>query len=172
MSILVKWLIVVGCGLGISAIPLPEGVTRESWTLLSIFIATIVGSIVQPLPGSAMVLLGVVAVTVFRALPIEKALERLCRPVRLARTGRVFYLAGNDQNGPRPPDRADLRSPDRPQNARASAIRWYLPILSSLRSSPRPAPARAALSCPSPGAFPKPTIRGRTTAPPGGWAPS
>jgi DASS family divalent anion:Na+ symporter len=75
MSILVKWLIVVGCGLGISAIPLPEGVTRESWTLLSVFIATIVGSIVQPLPGSAMVLLGVVAVTVFRALPIEKALR-------------------------------------------------------------------------------------------------
>ena len=75
MSILVKWLIVVGCGLGISAIPLPPGVTRESWTLLSIFIATIVGSIVQPLPGSAMVLLGVVAVTVFRALPIEKALS-------------------------------------------------------------------------------------------------
>lgn len=75
MSILVKWLIVVGCGLGISAIPLPPGVTRESWTLLSVFIATIVGSIVQPLPGSAMVLLGVVAITVFRALPIEKALS-------------------------------------------------------------------------------------------------
>jgi DASS family divalent anion:Na+ symporter len=75
MSILVKWLIVAGCGLAISAIPLPEGVTRASWTLLSIFIATIVGSIVQPLPGSAMVLLGVVAVTVFRALPIEKALS-------------------------------------------------------------------------------------------------
>ena len=72
---MVKWLIVVGCGLGISAIPLPAGVTRESWTLLSIFIATIVGSIVQPMPGSAMVLLGVVAVTVFRALPIEKALS-------------------------------------------------------------------------------------------------
>jgi DASS family divalent anion:Na+ symporter len=75
MSILVKWLIVAGCGLGISAIPLPAGVTRESWTLLSVFIATIVGSIVQPLPGSAMVLLGVVAVAVFRALPIEKALS-------------------------------------------------------------------------------------------------
>jgi divalent anion:Na+ symporter, DASS family len=73
-GILVKWLIVLGTGLLISAIPLPEGVTRESWTLLSIFIATIVGSIVQPMPGSAMVLLGVVAVMVFRALPVEKAL--------------------------------------------------------------------------------------------------
>ena len=75
MTLLVRWLIVLASGLLIAAIPLSEGVTRESWTLLSIFIATIVGSIVQPLPGSAMVLLGVVAVTVFRALPIEKALS-------------------------------------------------------------------------------------------------
>lgn len=73
-GLLVKWLIVIGCALLISAIPLPEGVTRQSWTLLAIFIATIVGSIVQPLPGSAMVLLGVVAVVIFRALPVEKAL--------------------------------------------------------------------------------------------------
>lgn len=71
----VKWLIVLGCGAAIAAIPLPAGVTRESWTLLAIFIATIVGSIVQPMPGSAMVLLGVVAVALFRALPIEKALS-------------------------------------------------------------------------------------------------
>ncbi len=74
-SKLVKWLIVLGCGLVIALIPRPEGVTREAWTLLAIFIATIVGSIVQPMTGSAMVLLGVVAVAIFRALPIEKALS-------------------------------------------------------------------------------------------------
>lgn len=72
---IVKWLIVVGVAAGISVIPPPEGVTREAWTLLAVFVSTIVGSIVQPLPGSAMVLLGVVAVAVFRALPIEKALS-------------------------------------------------------------------------------------------------
>lgn len=71
----VKWLIVLGCGFGIALIPPPEGVTREAWTMLAIFIATIVGSIVQPLTGSAMVLLGVVALALFRALPIEKALS-------------------------------------------------------------------------------------------------
>lgn len=70
----VKWLIVLGTGVLVAAIPLPEGVTRKSWTLLAIFMATIVGSIVQPLTGSAMVLLGVVAVALFQALPIEKAL--------------------------------------------------------------------------------------------------
>lgn len=72
---IVKWMIVLAVAAGISIIPPPEGVTRPAWTLLTVFVSTIVGSIVQPLPGSAMVLLGVVAVAVFRALPIEKALS-------------------------------------------------------------------------------------------------
>lgn len=70
-----RWLITIGCAVGVALIPPPEGVTREAWTLLAIFIATIVGSIVQPLAGSAMVLLGVVALALFRAVPIEKALS-------------------------------------------------------------------------------------------------
>src|SRR5688500_16648911 len=72
---LVKWLIVLAVGVGIAVIPPPEGVTREAWTLLAVFMATIVGSIVQPLTGAAMVLLGVVALAVLRAVPIEKALS-------------------------------------------------------------------------------------------------
>src|SRR5688572_3566227 len=70
-----KWGITVGIGILIALLPRPEGVTREAWTLLAIFIATIVGSIVQPLTGSAMVLLGVVATAAFGALGIEKALS-------------------------------------------------------------------------------------------------
>lgn len=70
-----RWLITVGIGVVIALIPPPEGVTREAWTLLAIFVATIVGSIVQPLTGSAMVLLGVIATTAFGALKIEKALS-------------------------------------------------------------------------------------------------
>lgn len=70
-----KWLITVGVGLVIAILPPPEGVTREAWTLLAIFVSTIVGSIVQPLTGSAMVLLGVIATTAFGALKIEKALS-------------------------------------------------------------------------------------------------
>ena len=72
---LVKWLITIGVGVAIFLLPRPEGVTREAWTLLAIFIATIVGSIVQPLTGSAMVLLGVIATAAFGALKIEKALS-------------------------------------------------------------------------------------------------
>jgi len=69
-----RWLIVIASGLAVALIPVPAGITRESWTLLAIFIATIVGSIVQPLTGSAMVLLGVIATALFGALKIETAL--------------------------------------------------------------------------------------------------
>ena len=72
---IVKWLITIGVGVLIYLMPRPEGVTAEEWMLLAIFIATIVGSIVQPLTGSAMVLLGVVALALTRAVPIEKALS-------------------------------------------------------------------------------------------------
>jgi divalent anion:Na+ symporter, DASS family len=76
---LIKWLIVLAVGFGIAFAPVPDGITKESWRLLAIFIATVVGSIVQPLTGSAMVFLGVIAVVIFGALPIDKALPiRLC----------------------------------------------------------------------------------------------
>lgn len=71
---LVKWLITIGVGVAIFLVPPPEGVPREAWTLLAIFIATIVGSIVQPLTGSAMVFIGVIVLAVSRAVPIERAL--------------------------------------------------------------------------------------------------
>ena len=70
-----KWLITIGVVVAIVLLPRPAGITYEAWTLLAIFIATIVGSIVQPVTGAAMVLLGVVAVALFRAVPIEKALS-------------------------------------------------------------------------------------------------
>lgn len=69
-----KWLVTVGVGVGLFLMPRPAEVTTEAWALLAIFIATIVGSIVQPLTGSAIVLIGVVALALFRVVPIERAL--------------------------------------------------------------------------------------------------
>lgn len=71
----VKWLVVIGTLAAVYAV-VPENVAPyEHRALLAIFIATIVGSIVQPLTGSAMVLLGVVTLALVRAVPIEKALS-------------------------------------------------------------------------------------------------
>ncbi|MBV9242405.1 MAG: DASS family sodium-coupled anion symporter [Acidobacteria bacterium] len=78
---LLKWFATIGVGVAIAVIPPPPGVEYKSWLLLAIFIATIVGSIVQPLTGSAIVLLGVTATAAFGALSPADALKGYADPV-------------------------------------------------------------------------------------------
>lgn len=73
-SRLLRWGIVLFVAVAILLIPEPEGISPQSWRLLAIFAATITGSIVQPIPGAAIVLLGVTALPIFRVLPINEAL--------------------------------------------------------------------------------------------------
>jgi DASS family divalent anion:Na+ symporter len=70
-----KWAIILIVGLAITLWPRPEGVTPQSWRLLAIFIATIIGSILRPLPFGAMVMIGIVALVATRATPINQALS-------------------------------------------------------------------------------------------------
>jgi DASS family divalent anion:Na+ symporter len=78
---LLKWAVTLGVGVAIAVIPPPDGVEYRSWLLLAIFIATIVGSIAQPLTGSAVVLLGVTATAVFGVLKPFDALKGYADPV-------------------------------------------------------------------------------------------
>jgi len=94
-----RWLVVLACGLGIAFCPRPEGVTRESWTLLAIFVATIVGSILRPVPAGAMVLLGVAALPTFGALKIEKALQGFAEPVVWLVLAAFFLSRGMVKTG-------------------------------------------------------------------------
>ncbi len=71
---LLRWGVVLFVAGAILVIPVPAGVTKESWRLLAIFAATITGSIVQPIPGAAIVLLGVTALALFKVMRIEDAL--------------------------------------------------------------------------------------------------
>lgn len=73
-SRLIRWGIVLLVAVGILLIPVPSGITPQSWRLLAIFAATITGSIVRPIPGAAMVLLGVTALPIFRVMAINEAL--------------------------------------------------------------------------------------------------
>ena len=79
-SRLLRWGVVLGVAVGILLIPVPTGITPESWRLLAIFAATIMGSIVRPIPGAAVVLLGVTALPVFKVLPINEALTGYADP--------------------------------------------------------------------------------------------
>ncbi|HYM13351.1 MAG TPA: DASS family sodium-coupled anion symporter [Bryobacterales bacterium] len=55
-------------------LPRPAAVKPEGWRLLGIFLATVAGLMLHPLPGGAIVLIGVTAAALLRALPMEQAL--------------------------------------------------------------------------------------------------
>jgi DASS family divalent anion:Na+ symporter len=77
----VRWLVVIVVVAGILLIHPPAGVTPQAWRLLAIFLGTIVGSIVRPVPGGAMVLLGIIAVALTGALPVDQALRGYADPI-------------------------------------------------------------------------------------------
>ncbi|HEY6121751.1 MAG TPA: DASS family sodium-coupled anion symporter, partial [Pyrinomonadaceae bacterium] len=60
---------------------IPAGITPQSWRLLAIFAATITGSILQPIPGGGIVLLGVTVVALTGALPVNQALGGYADPI-------------------------------------------------------------------------------------------
>jgi DASS family divalent anion:Na+ symporter len=62
-------------GLAIWLVPPPEGVKPEAWHLLAIFVATIVGIMLEPLPMGAMAVLGIAAATLTGTLGINEALS-------------------------------------------------------------------------------------------------
>lgn len=70
MALLVAIYLVV-----VYAIPRPASVKPEGWRLLGIFLATVAGLITQPLPGGALVLVGVTMSTLIGGLKIEEALQ-------------------------------------------------------------------------------------------------
>jgi divalent anion:Na+ symporter, DASS family len=58
-----SWLIIVAMGVAIWFIPPPEGVTLQAWRIFDIFVTTIVGFMLQPMPIGAIsiISLGVTA---------------------------------------------------------------------------------------------------------------
>ena len=76
-----KWAVVLGAGFAVALVPPPSGIAPTEWHLLAVFVCTIVGLTVQPLPGGAMVLLGVAATALLGLLPIEQALAGYGDPI-------------------------------------------------------------------------------------------
>jgi DASS family divalent anion:Na+ symporter len=56
-------------------VPKPESVKPEGWRLFGIFISTVVGSIIEPIPGGALVLLAVTLSSVLGGLTLVSALS-------------------------------------------------------------------------------------------------
>lgn len=72
-----KWvnlLLTVAVGVIIWFIPAPEGVEPAAWHLLAIFVATILGIILKPLPMGAIAMLGITMTALTGTLSIKDAL--------------------------------------------------------------------------------------------------
>ncbi|HEX8774753.1 MAG TPA: DASS family sodium-coupled anion symporter [Pyrinomonadaceae bacterium] len=80
-SRLIKWAVVLASALVIAFAPVPDGITPQSWRLLAIFVATIIGCILRPVPGGAMVLIGVTALALSGALTVNEALRGYSDPI-------------------------------------------------------------------------------------------
>src|SRR5579859_7734631 len=55
-------------------IPKPAAVKPEGWRLTGIFLATIVGSVIEPIPAGALVLIAITLTAVSHALTTQQAL--------------------------------------------------------------------------------------------------
>ncbi|UMZ73841.1 anion permease [Natranaerofaba carboxydovora] len=81
MSKLLRGLITVLTLIIIWLIPTPQGLEAEAWQLLAIFIATIVGLILQPLPMGAIVLIAVTFTALSGTLSLDDALAGFANSV-------------------------------------------------------------------------------------------
>ena len=73
-----KWksfLLVTIIGAIIWLIPVPAGLKPQAWHLLAIFVATIIGIILQPLPMGAMALIGITVCALTKTLTVPEALS-------------------------------------------------------------------------------------------------
>ena len=75
-----RGIIIIIIGLLIWYSPVPAGVKKEAWQLLAIFVATIVGLILTPLPMGAVVIFGVMMTAFTGVLKIGEALSGFADP--------------------------------------------------------------------------------------------
>ena len=72
---IIRGILVILVGVIIWFLPIPAGVKKEAWHLLAIFVATIFGLILSPLPMGAVVIIGVVMTLITGVLKIGPALS-------------------------------------------------------------------------------------------------
>ena len=75
MKNLLKGALCIAITLIIVWIPAPEGVTPEAWHLLAIFIGTIAGLILEPLPMGAVAFIAIAVTALSKTVPYKAALS-------------------------------------------------------------------------------------------------
>lgn len=81
MSKLKSFLAILVIGALIWLIPVPAGLKPQAWHLLAIFVATIIGIIMSPLPMGAMALIGIAVAALTNTLTMAQALSAFSNSV-------------------------------------------------------------------------------------------
>lgn len=70
-----KLLVTLAIGLAIWLIPAPEGLSKEAWHLFALFVATIAGLVLKPMPMGSVAILSLTATVLTQTLTIDQALS-------------------------------------------------------------------------------------------------
>ncbi|KAE8691695.1 Dicarboxylate transporter 1 [Hibiscus syriacus] len=89
----------IATGVVLWFLPVPSGVSRNAWQLLSIFLATIVGIITQPLPLGAVALLGLGASVLTKTLTFSAAFSAFGDPIPWLIALAFFFARGFIKTG-------------------------------------------------------------------------
>jgi DASS family divalent anion:Na+ symporter len=98
-SRLVKWGAVLLIGFGVWLCPIPSGIEPKAWLLFAIFVTTIIGSILRPIPGGAMVLIGISALALTGVMSIKDALTGYADPIVWLVLAAFFMARGMIKTG-------------------------------------------------------------------------
>lgn len=80
-------------------LPIPEGLTAQSWTLLSIFVSTIAGLVLEPLPTGAWAFLAATFAVFSKTLPFTAVFSAFCNDVIWLIVVSFFFAAGFQKTG-------------------------------------------------------------------------
>ncbi|CAI9106418.1 OLC1v1005571C2 [Oldenlandia corymbosa var. corymbosa] len=89
----------IATGVLLWLVPAPAGVSRNAWQLLSIFLATIVGIITQPLPLGAVALMGLGACVLTKTLTFAGAFSAFGDPIPWLIALAFFFARGFIKTG-------------------------------------------------------------------------
>lgn len=70
-----KLLVTLAIGLAIWLIPAPEGLSKEAWHLFALFVATIAGLVLKPMPMGSVAILSLTGTVLTQTLTIDQALS-------------------------------------------------------------------------------------------------
>mmetsp|Transcript_912 Transcript_912/g.1363 ORF Transcript_912/g.1363 Transcript_912/m.1363 type:complete len:565 (+) Transcript_912:100-1794(+) len=80
-------------------IPLPAGVTMQGWTMLSIFVTTILGLVLDPLPVGAWAFIAITATLVTQTLTFAQAFSAMTNEVIWLIVVSFFFAKGFEKTG-------------------------------------------------------------------------